>query len=106
MGSPIDFRAYLGDRGHLPPYCSKYNPIDNRVFCHISRSLQSLLLRSIEVIRDAISRTTTRTGLRVITDMARRLYAPGLKASQSYLQSETVIRDEQLGKYNYRFEPN
>ena len=91
---------------HLPPYCSKYNPIDHRVFCHISRSLQSLLLRSIEVIRDAISRTTTRTGLRVITDMARRLYSPGLKASQSYLQSETVIRDEQLGKYNYRFEPN
>ena len=23
---------------HLPPYCSKYNPIDHRVFCHVSRS--------------------------------------------------------------------
>lgn len=91
---------------HLPPYCSKYNPIDHRVFCHISRSLQSLLLRSVQVIRDAIARTTTRPGLRVVTDMARRLYPSGIKAAATYLQNEPVIRDEQLGKLNYRFEPS
>ena len=27
---------------HLPPYCSKYNPVDHCLFCHLSRSLQAL----------------------------------------------------------------
>jgi hypothetical protein len=29
---------------HLPPYCSKYNPIDHRLFCHLSRFLQAMQL--------------------------------------------------------------
>lgn len=90
---------------HLPPYCSKYNPIDHRLFCHLSRSLKSLLLQSIEFIRHAIARTTTKQGLRVVTELARRLYPSGVKASPEYLQQETVIRNQILPQFNYRFEP-
>jgi hypothetical protein len=90
---------------HLPPYCSKYNPIDHRLFCHISRSLQSLMLRSIELIREAINHTTTRQGLRVVTELARKLYPSGIKASPEYLVQEPVIRDKILPQFNYRFEP-
>ena len=90
---------------HLPPYCSKYNPIDHRLFCHVTRSLQAMLLSSIEIVRDAIARTTTRTGLRVVTELARRLYRKGVKAAPEYLANETVIRDEHLPKYNYVFVP-
>jgi hypothetical protein len=90
---------------HLPPYCSKYNPIDHRLFCHISRSLRSLMLRSIELIREAIERTTTSKGLRVVTELARRLYPSGIKASPEYLNQETVIPNKTLPKFNYRFEP-
>ncbi|MCA9143050.1 MAG: ISAzo13 family transposase, partial [Planctomycetales bacterium] len=77
---------------HLPPYCSKYNPIDHRLFCHISRSLQSVMIKSVELIRDAIQRTTTRPGLRVVTELARTVYRSGIKASIEYLQDEPVIR--------------
>lgn len=90
---------------HLPPYCSKYNPIDHRLFCHISRSLQSLLLRSVELIREAIERTTTRKGLRVVTELARKPYPYGIKASPEYLHQESVIRNKILPQFNYRFEP-
>ncbi len=90
---------------HLPPYCSKYNPIDHRLFCHISRSLQSLMLRSIELIREAINRTTTCQGLHVVTELARKLYPSGIKASPEYLRQEPVIRDKILPQFNYRFEP-
>ena len=69
---------------HLPPYCSKYNPIDHRVFCHISRSLQAVMIKSVELIRDAIQRTTTRPGLRVVTELARTVYQSGIKASAEY----------------------
>lgn len=90
---------------HIPPYCSKYNPIDHRLFCHITRSLQSLLLTSIEVIRTAIATTTTRTGLRVVAEVARTLYPAKEKASPTYLNNETIIRDEKLNKFNYKFVP-
>ena len=90
---------------HLPPYCSKYNPIDHRLFCHLSRSLKSLMLRSIELVREAIERTTTGKGLRVVTELARKLYPAGIKASPEYLNQETVLRDGKLHQFNYRFEP-
>jgi hypothetical protein len=90
---------------HIPPYCSKYNPIDHRLFCHVTRSLQAILLRSIEVVRDAIAGTTTRPGLRVVTELARKLYRKGVKASPEYLADETVIRDHELPQYNYIFLP-
>jgi len=90
---------------HLPPYCSKYNPIDHRLFCHLSRSLKSLMLRSIELVREAIERTTTGKGLRVVTELARTLYPAGIKACPEYLNQETVLRDNRLPQFNYRFEP-
>ncbi len=90
---------------HIPPYCSKYNPIDHRLFCHISRSLQSLMLRSVELIREAVERTTTRQGLRVVTELARRLYPSGKKAAPAYVENETVIRDKKLPQFNYCFQP-
>jgi len=90
---------------HLPAYCSKYNPIDHRVFCHISRTLGSLLLRSVELIREAINRTTTQPGLRVFTEMARKIYPRGIKAATEYLEEETVIRDKAIPKLNYHFKP-
>ena len=49
---------------HYPPGCSKYNPIEHRLFCHVSRSLQAVVLKTIEIARQFISRTTTTLGLR------------------------------------------
>ena len=63
------------------------------------------MLKTVELIRDAINRTTTRPGLRVVTEMARRIYPKGVKAAKEYLQNETVIRDKTLPALNYQFRP-
>jgi hypothetical protein len=86
---------------HLPPYCSKYNPIDHRLFCHISRSLNGVLCRSIEIVRDAIARTTTSTGLRTTVEVARRTYQAGVKATQAFRDNEPILRDQHLPRFNY-----
>lgn len=86
---------------HLPPYCSKYNPIDHRLFCHLTRSLQGTLCRSVETIRDAFARTTTTTGLKVVVELARRAYHAGVKATDDYLAQELVQRDRLLPAFNY-----
>lgn len=91
---------------HLPPYCSKYNPIDHRVFCHLSRSLLALQLTSIDVIYNAFSSTTTTTGLRIVCEQANKPYPKGIKATVAFRNNEPTLRDENLSAYNYKFSPN
>ena len=91
---------------HLPPYCSKYNPIDHHVFCHLSRSLLALQLTGIDVICDAFSSTTTSTGLRVVCEKPKKQYEKGIKATPDFRADEPILRDENLSTYNYKFSPN
>jgi hypothetical protein len=91
---------------HLPPYCSKYNPIDHRLFCHLSRSLQAIQLNSIETVFHVMQQTTTRTGLRVVCELAKKKYAAGVKANPVFLANEPTQRDNTLSTYNYKFSPN
>jgi len=86
---------------HLPPYCSKYNPIDHRLFCHLGRSLRGVICRSIEIVRDALAGTTTSKGLRVVVETARRVYRRGIQATDEFLNDEPIIRDHQLPAFNY-----
>jgi hypothetical protein len=90
---------------HVPPYCSKYNPIDHRLFCHLTRSLSGLLLKSVDVIRDAFARTTTSTGLRVVVELARHIYQPKIKPQPEFTQNEPTRRDLLLPAYNYVIAP-
>jgi len=91
---------------HLPPYCSKYNPIDHRLFCHISRSLQAMQLNSIEGVQEAIQQTTTQSGLSVVCEQAKKNYVAGIKARPEFLAAEPTRRDKLLPKYNYKFSLN
>jgi hypothetical protein len=86
---------------HYPPGCSKYNPIEHRLFCHVSRSLQAAVLKTIEVARRFISRTTTALGLRVVAEVTRRTYAKGLKASRYFLDNNPIQYDHFLPQLNY-----
>lgn len=86
---------------HLPSYCSKYNPVDHRLFCHVSRSLKGVIFRSIETVRDAIARTTTSTGLKVKVSVMKRIYQRGVQASEAFLTGNYILHDDCLPKYNY-----
>jgi len=91
---------------HLPPYCSKYNPIDHRLFCHLTRSLQATQLTSIDIVYEALQQTTTKTGLRVVCELARKTYESGIKAAPDFLANEPTQRDAYLAAFNYKFSPN
>lgn len=86
---------------HYPPGCSKYNPIEHRMFCHVSRSLQAVILKTIEIARDYISRTTTKLGLRVVAEVARRTYEKGIKATRAFLDDNPIVFDRFLPELNY-----
>jgi hypothetical protein len=71
---------------HYPPACSKYNRIEHRMFCHVSRALKGVILRRIEVAKQFIAQTTTKAGLRVVAEIARRQYEKGRKASREFME--------------------
>jgi hypothetical protein len=86
---------------HYPPGCSKYNPIEHRLFCHVTRSLQAVVLRTIEIARDFIARTTTALGLRVFAELAKHTYEKGRKATLDFLSADPIEYDKFLPKLNY-----
>jgi hypothetical protein len=86
---------------HYPPGCSKYNPIEHRLFCHVSRALSAVVLRTMEIAKYFIGRTTTSFDLRVVAEIARRAYTKGLKASAAFLDHIPIVFDRFLPELNY-----
>jgi hypothetical protein len=48
---------------HYLPGTSKWNKIEHRVFCHITRNWQVAQMETLEVVAESIGTTTTQTGL-------------------------------------------
>jgi Rhodopirellula transposase DDE domain len=86
---------------HYPPGCSKYNPIEHRLFCHVSRSLRGVVLKTIQVARRFIARTSSATGLHVVAEIARRRYQRGIKATREFLDHNPIQFSRFLPQLNY-----
>ena len=90
---------------HYPPYCSKYNPIEHRLFPHVTRAMQGVVLKSMNVLRDCIARTTTSTGLRVLVETTHKVYEKGRKTTARFLERMPLILDDILPTLNYKLQP-
>ena len=91
---------------HYPPYASKWNPIEHRVFPHVSRALSGVIFRSYRVVMDLIEQTHTETGLRVLVNRIDKVYEKSKKASADLYDHGTIIADKVLGKLNYKIKPS
>ena len=58
---------------HYPPYPSKYNPIEHRLFPHGTRACQGVIFKSVGLVKELMEKTRTRTGLRVVVDIVDRV---------------------------------
>jgi hypothetical protein len=90
---------------HYPPGCSKYNPIEHRMFSHVTRALRGVTLRSVGVARRLIPRATTASGLRIVAEIARRVYEKGLHASEAFIQEMPIRFHHHLPELNYTLPP-
>jgi hypothetical protein len=86
---------------HYPPGCSKFNPIEHRLFCHVTRSLRGVVLKSLDIAKRFICGTTTQTGLRVTVETTSNIYAKGRKAMQRFLDHQPILFDSFLPDLNY-----
>ena len=90
---------------HYPPYTSKWNPVEHRVFPHITRSLSGVVLKSYDFVKKLIEQTTTKTGLKVEAQIVKKVYETGRKYAEGFKENMEIVFDEFLGNWNYRAIP-
>jgi hypothetical protein len=86
---------------HYPPGTSKWNKIEHRLFCHITRNWQGTPLEDLSVIVDLIGSTRTEQGLEVHAWLDRRHYEKARKVSEEELAEVAIKRSDFHGDWNY-----
>ena len=86
---------------HYPPYCSKYNPIEHRLFPHLSRVCQGVIFKSVEMVKQLMEKAKTKTGLRVQVRILDKLYEKGRKVATDFKETMRIVFDDTLPRWNY-----
>ena len=86
---------------HYPPGTSKWNKIEHRLFCHITRNWRGRPLLDHAVVVNLIGSTQTRTGLRVEAELDTHIYENGIKVTDQEMESLRLKRDKFHGDWNY-----
>src|SRR5438046_1450827 len=73
---------------HYPPGASKWNPIEHRLFCQISKNWAGQPLKSFQTALNYIRTTPALTGLKVRARLLRKKYEKGEKISAQEMRSE------------------
>jgi hypothetical protein len=87
---------------HYPPYCSKYNPIEHRLFPHVTRACQGVVFHTVQIVKDLMGKTSTSTGLQVTVDILDKVYDTGRKCAKGFKQNMKILFDDFLPQWNYR----
>ena len=91
---------------HFPPGTSKWNKIEHRLFCFISKNWRGRPLTSYKVIVNLIANTTTKTGLTVRAALDRSHYETGIIVSDKELERVKIIPAKFHGEWNYSICPS
>ena len=106
-----DLQALVDDIGieirvaHYPSYCSKYNPIERRLFPHVARACQGMLFDTLDTVVRLMRRTSTTTGLRTTVNVIRRVYQTGRKVADDFKDRIRIAFDDLLPQWNYVAHP-
>ena len=90
---------------HFPTGCSKWNPIEHRLFSFISLNWAGRPLDSFETILKYIRTTTTQTGLQVTATRITKQYAKGTRISDEQMAALALFPARELPKWNYEIRP-
>ena len=87
---------------HYPPYCSKYNPIEHRLFPHLTRACRGVIFHTLETVRYYMAKAETTTGLKVKVSILDKVYDTGRKCAAGFKKTMKIVFDSFLPKWNYK----
>ena len=87
---------------HYPPYASKWNPIEHRLFCHVHKAMSGEMFADYEFVKTLIEKTSTETGLKVIVRLNLKEYQKGIKTLESDVDYFRIQQHPDIPELNYR----
>jgi hypothetical protein len=108
----VELQKFADDTGlrirvsHFPPGTSKWNKIEHRLFCHITRNWRGKPLRTFETVVELIGNTRTAAGLRVKAKLDSRKYSTGVSITRAQMDDLTLQADKFHGEWNYELRPH
>jgi Rhodopirellula transposase DDE domain len=90
---------------HYPTGCSKWHPIEHRLFSQISINWAGKPLRTWETMLGLIRGTTTRTGLTVSAHLLEGIFETGKKVSDTVMKTLNMTRHALCPQWNYTMHP-
>ncbi|MDR1965149.1 MAG: ISAzo13 family transposase, partial [Synergistaceae bacterium] len=86
---------------HFPPGTSKWNKIEHKLFCFISKNWQGKPLVDVQTAVSLIGSTTTATGLKVICQTDNAEYALSKKVADKEFDALPIIKIAPFESWNY-----
>jgi hypothetical protein len=90
---------------HFPPGTSKWNKIEHRMFCHITKNWRGRPLTSRAVVVNLIGATTTASGLSIQAELDEGEYPIGTKVTDAEFAGINIKRSKFHGDWNYTILP-
>jgi hypothetical protein len=90
---------------HYPPYTSKWNPIEHRVFPHVTRAMEGVPFNTVDEAKNRIESAKTKTGLTVTAEIIQKTYETGKKVAKNFMENIKIKFGNSLPKLNYTISP-
>jgi hypothetical protein len=90
---------------HFPPGTSKWNKIEHRLFCHLSKNWRGRPLFDYTTVIELIGGTTTKTGLKVRALLDQGEYPTGQKVTCGEMKAVNLKKHAWHGEWNYSIAP-
>jgi len=90
---------------HFPPGTSKWNKIEHKMFCFISKNWRGKPLIDTATVVQLIGNTTTTTGLTIKACLDERVYEKARKVPDDEFQKIAIVPDPFHGEWNYKITP-
>jgi hypothetical protein len=90
---------------HYPPYCSKYNPIERRLFAQVHRTIKETILTDLEQVKQLMEKTRTKTGLSVEVRLNKKYYPLKQPSLEEEVDKKRLLRHPTLPKLSYTILP-
>ncbi len=90
---------------HYPTGCSKWNPVEHRLFSQISRNWAGQPLRTLGLMLGYIRGTTTATGLQVKASLDDNDYKKGQRVKREDFERLSLRAHDICPKWNYTMTP-
>ncbi len=90
---------------HFPPGTSKWNKIEHRMFCYISKNWRGRPLLTRQMVVELIGHTVTESGLQIQAQLDTNEYPIGVQVSDENFAAIVIRKARFHGDWNYTIHP-